>query len=132
MAQPAREGHAAGVRIVGLDHVQIAVPTGGLERARAFYAGVLGFAEDARPPGRSPGMWLRAPATILHLGVEDPFTPARKAHAAFLVEDLEAARAELVVAECEVHAAEGARLHAFDPFGNRIELVQAGEGFSER
>ena len=120
------------MQIAGLDHVQIAIPPEGLEAARAFYVGVLGFEEEARPPGRSPGLWLRAPGTVLHLGTEAPFTPARKAHPAFLVADLAAARAELDAAGHRTVDAEGERFHTFDPFGNRVELVQAGAGFSER
>jgi catechol 2,3-dioxygenase-like lactoylglutathione lyase family enzyme len=67
MADAALGTHAAFMEITGLDHVQIAIPGDGLETARAFYGDVLGFAEEARPAMRSPGLWVRAPRTILHL-----------------------------------------------------------------
>jgi len=120
------------VRIVGLDHVQLALPPDGLERARRFYGEVLGLAEEPRPASRSPGLWFRAPGTVLHLGEEPGFVPAKKAHPAFLVADLAAARAALEAAGHPTTGAGGARFHAFDPFGNRLEFLQAGEGFSER
>ena len=120
------------VRIVGLDHVQLALPPDGLERARRFYGELLGLAEEPRPAGRSPGLWFRAPGTVLHLGVEAAFVPARKAHPAFLVADLAAARAALEAAGHATVDAGGPRFHAFDPFGNRLEFVQRGGGFSER
>ena len=120
------------MRIVGLDHVQIAIPEDGLAAARAFYGTLLGLEEEPRPSGRSAGIWYRAPGTVLHLGVEPGFAPARKAHPAFLVEDLAAARAALAAAGFAPTAAEGPRFHVHDPFGNRIELLQRGRGFSER
>jgi len=120
------------MQIVGLDHVQLAIPEDGLEAARAFYGGILGFEEEERPPMRAPGIWFLAPGTVVHLGVEEPFTAARKAHAGFLVTDLAAARAELEAAGAETKDADGARFHAFDPFGNRLEFLQQGEGLSER
>ena len=120
------------MEILGLDHVQLAIPPDSLEAARAFYGEVLGLTEEQRPASTTPGLWYLAPSTVVHLGEEDPFTPARKAHAAFLVADLEACRARLEAAGHEIIPARGARFHAFDPFGNRLEFLQAGEGFSER
>ncbi|MEM7306416.1 MAG: VOC family protein [Planctomycetota bacterium] len=119
------------MRIGGLDHVQLAIPATGLDEARRFYGDLLGFEEQERPPGRRPGLWFRAGAAVLHLGVEEPFAPARKAHPAFLVADLDAAADELRSSGCRVVPAEGARFHTFDPFGNRVELLQDGEGFSQ-
>ena len=120
------------MQIRGLDHVQLALPASGLEEARRFYGELLGLAEEPRPGGRSPGLWHRAPGTVLHLGVEEPFQPARKAHPAFLVSDLATCRAALDAAGVTTADAEGARFHAFDPFGNRLEFLQDGEGFSQR
>jgi catechol 2,3-dioxygenase-like lactoylglutathione lyase family enzyme len=118
------------VQVTGLDHVQLAIPAGGEEAARAFYAGLLGLAEVTKPPalaGRG-GCWFSAAGLSLHLGIEQPFTPARKAHVALGVEDLDAARAALVDAGVPVldDAADigRRRFYASDPFGNRIELVE--------
>lgn len=124
--------HPPRMKILGLDHVQLAIPPGGLETARAFYGSLLGFEEEQRPASSSPGIWFVAPRTILHLTVEEPFTPARKAHPGFLVEDLETCKLELEAAGHPSTPACGARLHVLDPFGNRLEFLQAGEGFSER
>jgi catechol 2,3-dioxygenase-like lactoylglutathione lyase family enzyme len=120
---------SAGV-VLGLDHVQLAMPRGGEARARAFYGGVLGMAEVAKPAhlAVSGGCWFASGGAHLHLGVEDDFRPARKAHAALLVGDLAALRARL--AEAGVAFAEGKPLDGYvrgdvaDPFGNRIELMQ--------
>ena len=116
--------------IVGLDHVQLAMPTGGEDRARAFYVGVLGLTERAKPADLAArgGCWFAAPGVQLHLGVEDPFRAAAKAHPALLVDDLAAMRSALEthgVRFTEGSALEGyARGDVADPFGNRIELMQ--------
>ena len=118
--------------ITGLDHVQVAMPRGAEEVARAFYVTVLGMDEDPKPPvlAARGGCWFRSGAAILHLGVEDPFAPARKAHPAFLVDDLDALQATLAGAGYDCVRADGEvpgvrRFHAHDPFGNRIEFQQA-------
>lgn len=75
-----------------IDHVQLAAPTGCEAAARAFYGGMLGLAEIEKPePLRSRGgVWFECGSSQqLHLGVEDPFAPARKAHAALAVESVE-------------------------------------------
>jgi len=118
--------------ITGLDHVQVAMPRGAEDTARAFYVGLLGMTEDPKPPvlAARGGCWFRSGAAILHLGVEDPFGPARKAHPAFLVDDLDGMQATLGKAGYECVRADGEvpgvlRFHAHDPFGNRIEFQQA-------
>jgi catechol 2,3-dioxygenase-like lactoylglutathione lyase family enzyme len=118
--------------ITGLDHVQVAMPRGEEDRARAFYAGLLGMAEDPKPPvlAARGGCWFRSGAAIVHLGVEHPFAPARKAHPAFLVEDLDALEATLTASGCECVRADGevpgvSRFYTHDPFGNRVEFQQA-------
>jgi catechol 2,3-dioxygenase-like lactoylglutathione lyase family enzyme len=116
--------------IVGLDHVQLAMPAGGEDKARAFYAGVLQMAERKKPPHLAVrgGCWFFAPGVEVHLGVEEPFRPAAKAHPALLVADLAAMRAHL--AEHGAAFTEGKPLAGYlrgdveDPFGNRIELMQ--------
>ena len=116
--------------ITGLDHVQVAMPRGAEQEARAFYAGLLGMTEDPKPPALAArgGCWFRSGAAIVHLGVEDPFAPARKAHPGFVVDDLEALRARLAaqgIAVRDDHDLPGAvRFFADDPFGNRLEFRQ--------
>ncbi len=118
--------------IVGLDHVQVAIPAGGEDAARAFYGSLLGMAEVAKPAALAArgGCWFTAGSAVLHLGVEDPFRPARKAHPALLVTGLDALFDSLTGAGYECVPADGEipgvrRFHTFDPFGNRIEFQQA-------
>jgi len=126
------------VQVLGLDHVQLAMPAGREAEARRFYAGVLGMAEVARPAPLAArgGCWFEAPGTVVHVGVEEPFLPARKAHPAFVVADLEQCRRTMIVAGSPVVAddslADVRRCYTADPFGNRIELIQQGDGFAER
>ena len=122
-----------------LHHVQVACPPGGEDAARRFYADGLGLTEVDKPPalrGRG-GAWFRAydgdgaVVAELHVGVEDPFAAARRAHPAFLVDDLDAATYRLRTAGFEVDQREREtfegylRFHAFDPHGNRVEVLQA-------
>jgi ADP-ribose pyrophosphatase len=112
------------------DHVQLAMPPGDEDRARAFYAGVLGMTELPKPEELRArgGAWFASGAVQLHLGVETAFAPARKAHPALRCSDMDALLVRLEVAGCDVtHAGtfeDGAR-HAYvdDPFGNRLELI---------
>jgi catechol 2,3-dioxygenase-like lactoylglutathione lyase family enzyme len=116
--------------ITGLHHVQLAMPRGGEDEARSFYVNVLGFEELPKPEnlaGRG-GVWFRSGAAEVHLGVEDDFRPARKAHPALLVEDLAG-----LVKRCEGAGyavkndeplSDYDRVYVADPFGNRIELLQ--------
>ena len=118
--------------IVGLDHVQVCMPPGEERAARAFYGEVLGMTEVPKPAalaGRG-GCWFTSGSAVLHVGVEEPFTPARKAHPAFLVKDLDGLAASLTRAGHECVRADGEipgvrRCHTWDPFGNRVELQQA-------
>lgn len=123
------------MQIAGLHHVQLAIPAGGEDTARRFYAGVLGLAEVAKPPtlaGRG-GCWFAGPGSVIHLGVEEPFAPAAKAHPAFRVADLAASRRALEAAGAPLVADDSLpsvrRLYTADPFGNRIELIQDGDEF---
>jgi catechol 2,3-dioxygenase-like lactoylglutathione lyase family enzyme len=117
--------------IVGLHHVQLAMPRGGENAARDFYAGVLGFEEQAKPPHLAVrgGVWFRAGAAEVHLGVEDDFRPAKKAHPALLVRDLATLTARCAAAGFAVTTDEPLpgyeRAYVADPFGNRIELLEA-------
>lgn len=112
----------------GLDHVQIAIPVGGEPRARAFFVDVLGMIEIPKPSPLAArgGAWFRAGAAEIHVGVEADFVPARKAHPALLVDGLRVFVHEAgldVRWNDEIPGLE--RCHLDDPFGNRIELVEA-------
>jgi catechol 2,3-dioxygenase-like lactoylglutathione lyase family enzyme len=112
--------------VLGIDHVQIAIPRGGEDEARAFYGGLLGMEELHKPEalrGRG-GCWFRAGAQELHLGVEEPFAPARKAHPGLVVADLDAIRARLPLYEDDSNIDGVYRLFVHDPFGNRLEMRQ--------
>jgi catechol 2,3-dioxygenase-like lactoylglutathione lyase family enzyme len=117
--------------ILSIEHVQIAVPTGDEEKARAFYIDILGFTEIEKPPKlvKRGGAWLRSGNAQLHLGVEADFRPARKAHPAFLVDDLDVLIAKAQSTGYETDTTQPPldgykRAHIFDPFGNRIELME--------
>jgi catechol 2,3-dioxygenase-like lactoylglutathione lyase family enzyme len=118
------------MRIVGFEHVQLAMPAGREDEARAFYAGLLGIPERVKPPelAKRGGCWFERGALKLHLGVEAEFRPARKAHPAFIVEDLAALRAALEGSghriSTDAELAEFDRIFVDDPFGNRIELME--------
>jgi catechol 2,3-dioxygenase-like lactoylglutathione lyase family enzyme len=117
--------------VISIDHIQLAIPEGGEDRARIFYADLLGFVEIPKPSalaGRG-GAWLQAGSVLLHLGVDRDFHPARKAHPAFLVDDLESALVKIERAGYEIDRSQPdldgyKRGHAYDPFGNRIELME--------
>ncbi|MCM2472961.1 glyoxalase [Rhizobium sp. CG5] len=116
--------------ILFLDHVQLAMPEGREADARAFYAGVLAIPEVEKPDNLKArgGCWFEDGPVKIHLGVDPDFHPARKAHPAFIVADLQALATRigrsgyLVVADQPLKGYE--RLYAHDPFGNRIEFMQ--------
>jgi catechol 2,3-dioxygenase-like lactoylglutathione lyase family enzyme len=114
-----------------LHHVQLAMPAQGEARAREFYAGLLGIPEVPKPGDLAPrgGCWFEHGELRVHLGVEADFRPARKAHPAFLVTDLAALTARLREAghTCRADSAVAGQERVFvdDPFGNRLELLQA-------
>ena len=121
------------MRIVSLDHVQLAMPPGREGEARAFYEAILGIPERPKPPhlAKRGGCWFERGALKLHLGVEADFRPARKAHPALIVEDLPALAAALAQAGYRTSdaALDGDdRLYVDDPFGNRIELMEMPKG----
>ena len=122
-----------------LHHVQVAIPSGGEDLARRFYVEGLALAEVDKPePLRARGgLWVRSPGGAeLHLGVEESFRPARKAHPALLLADaaaLDATAARLAALGFEVDHRERdtfpghLRCHAFDGHGNRVELLATPE-----
>ncbi|MBO2447014.1 VOC family protein [Actinomadura barringtoniae] len=120
--------------LTGVHHVQLAAPPGQEDAARAFYAGVLGLTEVPKPPELAArgGAWFRGPGVELHLGVENDFRPALKAHPGLLVSDLDGLGERLRAAGIEVRA-DGLfpgyrRFYADDPFGNRLEFLEPVSG----
>ena len=116
--------------ILSIEHVQIAIPMGSEDRARAFYAGILGFVEVEKPVtmAKRNSIWFRAGSVSLHLGLEPDFHPAKRAHPAFVVDGM-----DQILAACEranitikpdVSFNGFRRVHIFDPFGNRLELME--------
>ena len=117
------------MRVVAIEHVQLAMPPGGEAEARAFYAGLLGIPEVPKPPdlAKRGGAWFEDGALKIHLGVEVDFRPARKAHPALLVRDLRALVERLRAAGVDVRdePLEGHdRVYVADPFGNLLELLE--------
>jgi catechol 2,3-dioxygenase-like lactoylglutathione lyase family enzyme len=117
--------------ILAIDHVQLAMPAGEEEKARAFYVNLLGFQEIPKPAelAKRGGAWFQSAHVQLHLGVEADFRPARKAHPAFIVDDLTTLIASIEIAGYETDTTQPPldgykRAHVFDPFGNRIELME--------
>jgi catechol 2,3-dioxygenase-like lactoylglutathione lyase family enzyme len=115
--------------IVGIDHVQLAMPPGRESEARAFYARLLGVPEKAKPAelAKRGGAWFENDSVKLHLGVEADFRPARKAHPALLVSGLPTLVTRLREAGIDVvdDALTGYhRVYVSDPFGNRLELME--------
>ena len=119
------------MKILSIDHVQIAMPPGEEEKAREFYLNLLGFSETPKPPelAKRGGAWFQSENVRLHVGVESDFHPARKAHPAFIVDDLDSLIKNVQMAGYETDTSQPPldgykRAHVFDPFGNRIELME--------
>jgi len=118
------------MRVRRLDHILLAMPAGGESDARKFYLEILGIPEAMKPANLAArgGCWFEDGELKIHLGVEKNFAPARKAHPAFIVEDLAALTSALIKAGYPVahdQPLEGYdRIFVDDPFGNRIELME--------
>lgn len=119
------------MKVIAIDHVQLAMPVGEEEKARAFFIHILGFREIPKPAelAKRGGAWFESGQVQLHLGVEKDFRPARKAHPAFIVDELEPLIAAAQNAGYETDTDQPPldgykRAHVFDPFGNRIELME--------
>jgi catechol 2,3-dioxygenase-like lactoylglutathione lyase family enzyme len=116
------------MNVTGIDHVQVAAPRDCEAEARSFYGGLLGLEELPKPEAlrANGGCWFRAGAQELHVGVEETFAPARKAHPGFVVDGLDDLAGRLAAAGVKVAWDESIpgtrRFHAADPFGNRLEF----------
>src|SRR5262249_43819918 len=117
--------------IVGVHHVQLAMPAGGEDEARHFYSGLLEIPEVQKPAelAKRGGVWFETTAVKVHLGVEADFRPAKKAHPGLLVKNLESLVMRLRDAGYEVVSGEPMaghnHIYVNDPFGNRLELLEA-------
>ncbi|HVR45953.1 MAG TPA: VOC family protein [Candidatus Binatia bacterium] len=114
--------------------MQIAIPRGSEERARAFYVELLGFDEVPKPPELAVrgGVWLRGGGANLHLGADPDFRAARKSHPAFVCADYDALLRHLSSRGVPIERGENlfegnAHCYVTDPFGNRIELIAEQE-----
>ena len=111
--------------VIAIDHVQLAMPRSRERDAETFYCGVLGLVRVPKPTALAArgGCWFRAGPVEVHLGVEDDFRPARKAHPAFAVRDLDAIATRVTIRwDDELPGVR--RGYVDDPFGNRIELIE--------
>ena len=117
--------------ITALDHIQLAHPVGAEDLLRRFYCDLLGMTEVPKPAplqGRG-GFWAQADAVQVHFGVDHDFVPAKKAHPAFVIADLDGLAARLGAADVTVtwdtNLPDVKRCFISDPVGNRIELIAA-------
>ena len=112
-----------------IEHVQLAMPAGQEDRARGFYRDLLGLPEQPKPSelAKRGGAWFESETVKVHLGVETPFAPARKAHVAFLVDRVADLAERARAAGYEVRDDEDLpgfeRAYIYDPFGNRLEFM---------
>jgi catechol 2,3-dioxygenase-like lactoylglutathione lyase family enzyme len=118
------------VTVFGIHHIQLAMPAGREEEARSFYSLLLGIPEMPKPENlaKRGGVWFESGPVRIHLGIEENFRPALKAHPALLVNDLSGLVERLravgsTVVEDEPLAGYS-RVYATDPFGNRVELME--------
>lgn len=114
----------------GIDHVQLAAPQGCEAAARQFFGELLGMAELVKPPALQArgGAWFACGAQQIHIGVEADFAPAKKAHPAFVVQNLDALIARLetrgVTYRIDTAIEERKRFFMDDPWGNRLEFME--------
>ena len=113
-----------------IDHIQLAAPKGSEEAARKFFINLLGFQEIEKPEKlkNNGGVWFSCGSCHIHIGIEEPFYPAKKAHPAFEVLNIEALKQHLIANNVDIteddRIPDAKRLHFFDPFGNRIEIIE--------
>ncbi len=113
-----------------IHHVQLGAPVGSEDDARAFWVGVIGLTEVAKPPGLATrgGCWFRGLGIEIHVGIEDDFRPARKAHPGIVMRGLDALASRLAAADHSVTRDDALpgmrRFYTADPFGNRLEFLE--------
>lgn len=119
------------MKILAFDHINIAMPAGGEAQARAFYGDVLNLTEIAVPLALAgyPVIWFQSGDVVIHLGVDEDFHRSGRAHPALLVDDLDGflarCREQGVLLDGTQPPFDGYRReHIFDPFGNRLEIMQ--------
>jgi catechol 2,3-dioxygenase-like lactoylglutathione lyase family enzyme len=126
--------HHGDMTVQAIDHVQLAMPAGGEDRAVAFYEALLGIPHVPKPTHLASrgGCWFERGAVKVHLGVDADFRPARKAHPALLVDGLTALVSHLATAGVVVTSDQPLdgyeRVYVDDPFGNRVELMEPTSG----
>lgn len=115
---------------IGIDHVQLAAPRESENEARHFFSDVLGMEEIPKPQNlvKRGGVWFKCGTHQLHIGIQDDFTPAKKAHPAFHVENLGGLRDRIISHGIQVKEddllEDAERFYVDDPFGNRLEFLQ--------
>ncbi|MEK4535883.1 VOC family protein [Peribacillus sp. FSL K6-1552] len=113
-----------------IDHIQLAAPKGSEDTARKFFKNILGFDEVEKPEElkKRGGVWFEFGNYQIHIGIEEPFYPAKKAHPAFEIENIEELKKHLVTNGIDVIEDDklpGAkRFYISDPFGNRMEMLE--------
>jgi len=118
------------MKVYAIDHVQLAMPAGGDEKARSFYGELLAITETPKPAhlARRGGLWFEDGDLKIHLGIEEDFRAAKKAHPALLVKGLDKLIEKCTSAGYEVVSGDRLegyqRVYVSDPFGNRIELIE--------
>ncbi|MEU9007312.1 VOC family protein [Streptomyces sp. NPDC048551] len=116
-----------------LDHVQLAAPAGSEAALRAYYGDVLGMTEVPKPAvlAARGGCWFAAGTVRLHLGIEEDFRPARKAHPGLRVTGIEDYARRLRAGGAEVvwdgDLPGHRRFYSEDPVGNRLEFLEPHE-----
>ena len=117
-------------RFKSIDHIQLAAPKGSEEIARKFFKDILDFEEVEKPETlkKNGGVWFASGNIQVHIGIEEPFSPSKKAHPAFEIDNIEELKIHFSKNQVEYVEDEllpGAnRMYIFDPFGNRIELLE--------
>ncbi|MFE4077478.1 VOC family protein [Peribacillus sp. YIM B13477] len=113
-----------------IDHIQLAAPKDSEDTARKFFKNIFGFDEVEKPEElkKRGGVWFEFGNYQIHIGIEEPFYPAKKAHPAFEIENIEELKKHLVTNGIDVIEDDklpGAkRFYISDPFGNRMELLE--------
>ncbi|WAA11872.1 VOC family protein [Fervidibacillus halotolerans] len=113
-----------------IDHVQLAGPKGCEDQARKFFVDILNFEEEEKPETLKSrgGVWFKKGDIHIHIGIEDPFTPAKKAHPAFEVKNIEKLKSHLIENEIKIIVDDklpgASRFYTSDPFGNRLEFLE--------